>query len=163
MSLRIFRQQTIALGRVFSIAAKFTDPDVYFVGGGVIDTAAHFREWFLATVREATDLMAEQAAVAEVALVPDLDMAGARGSAISAAAVAAGRPLAALGRPRRSAGGPQFIRPSPSRTRTRYREQRYRQRRERVFSIHAPMRVEIENISYREGVILRARLAGTFS
>jgi glucokinase len=106
MSLRIFRQQAITLGRVFSIAAKFTDPDVYFVGGGVIDTAAHFREWFLATVREETDLMAEQAAVAEVALVPDLDMAGARGSAIAAAAVAAGQLLAELGRPRRSAGGP---------------------------------------------------------
>jgi predicted NBD/HSP70 family sugar kinase len=86
MSLQIFRQQAIALGRVFSIAAKFTDPDVYFVGGGVIDAAAHFREWFLATVREATDLMVEQVAVAEVALVPDLDMAGARGSAIAAAA-----------------------------------------------------------------------------
>ena len=72
MSLRIFRQQAIALGRVFSIAAKFTDPDVYFVGGGVIYAAEHFREWFLATVREATDLMVEQVAVAEVALVPDL-------------------------------------------------------------------------------------------
>jgi hypothetical protein len=30
--------------------------------------------------------MAEQAAVAEIALVPDLDMAGARGSAVAAAA-----------------------------------------------------------------------------
>jgi hypothetical protein len=51
----------------------------------VIEAAEHFRAWFLATVREETDLMAEQAAVAEVALVPDLDMAGARGSAIAAA------------------------------------------------------------------------------
>jgi glucokinase len=84
MSLQIFRQQAVALGRVFSIAAKFTDPDVYFVGGGVIDAAAHFREWFLATVRAETDLYAEQAAVADFAIVPDLDMAGARGSAIAA-------------------------------------------------------------------------------
>jgi predicted NBD/HSP70 family sugar kinase len=86
MSLQIFRQQAVAIGRVFSIAAKFTDPDVYFVGGGVIEAAEHFRRWFLETVREATDLMKEQSAVAEVALVPDLDMAGARGSAIAVAA-----------------------------------------------------------------------------
>ncbi len=85
MSLLIFRQQAIAIGRVFSIAAKFTDPDIYFVGGGVIETAPHFRDWFIATVRESTALLAEQAAAEEVTLVPDLDMAGARGSAIAAA------------------------------------------------------------------------------
>jgi len=56
----------------------------------VIDAAEHFREWFLATVRAETDLYAEQAAVEEVALVPDLDMAGARGSAIAAAAMFSG-------------------------------------------------------------------------
>ncbi len=91
MSLAIFRQQAIAIGRVFSIAAKFTDPDVYFVGGGVIDAAPHFRDWFVATVRDSTALLAEQAAVAEVALIPDLDMAGARGSAIAAAEWIQGR------------------------------------------------------------------------
>ena len=67
MALRIFRQQAIALGRVFSVAAKFTDPDVYFVGGGVHREAApRFRDWFLATVREHTGLFAEQAAVEEI-------------------------------------------------------------------------------------------------
>ena len=86
MALEIFRQQAMAIGRVFSVAAKFTDPDVYFVGGGVIEAAEHFRDWFLATVREHTSLYVEQAAVEEVALVPDLDMAGARGSALAAAA-----------------------------------------------------------------------------
>jgi predicted NBD/HSP70 family sugar kinase len=86
MALEIFRQQAMAIGRVFSIAGKFTDPDVYFVGGGVIEAAPHFRDWFLATVREHTSLMIEQEAVEEVALVPHLDMAGSRGSAIAAAA-----------------------------------------------------------------------------
>jgi glucokinase len=86
MALEIFRQQAMAIGRVFSIAAKFTDPDTYFVGGGVIDAAPHFRDWFLATVKENTVLFVEQAEIAEIALVPDLDMAGARGSAIAAAA-----------------------------------------------------------------------------
>ena len=85
MSLAIFRQQAMAIGRVFSIAAKFTDPDTYFVGGGVIEAAPHFRDWFLAVVRENTALFTEQAALAEITLVPDLDMAGARGSAIAAA------------------------------------------------------------------------------
>ena len=86
MALEIFRQQAIAIGRVFSIAAKFTDPDTYFVGGGVIEAAPHFRDWFLATVKEHTEFYVEQAEIAEVTLVPDLDMAGARGSAIAAAA-----------------------------------------------------------------------------
>jgi glucokinase len=86
MALEIFRQQAMAIGRVFSIAAKFTDPDTYFVGGGVIDAAPHFRDWFLATVKENTILFVEQAEIAEITLVPDLDMAGARGSAIAAAA-----------------------------------------------------------------------------
>ena len=54
MSLEIFRQQAMAIGRVFSIAAKFTDPDTYFVGGGVIEAAPHFRDWFLGHVRENT-------------------------------------------------------------------------------------------------------------
>jgi glucokinase len=36
-------------------------------------------------VREHTSLMLEQAAIEEITLVPDLDMAGARGSAIAAA------------------------------------------------------------------------------
>jgi predicted NBD/HSP70 family sugar kinase len=85
MALSIFRQQAMAIGQVNTIAAKFTDPDIYFVGGGVIEAAPHFREWFLAIVRESTSLLSEQAQVAEVNLVPDLDMAGARGSAIAAA------------------------------------------------------------------------------
>jgi glucokinase len=84
MALEIFRQQAMAIGRVFSIAAKFTDPDTYFVGGGVIEAAPHFRDWFVATVQENTVLYVEQAEIAEIRLVPDLDMAGARGSAIAA-------------------------------------------------------------------------------
>jgi glucokinase len=85
MALAIFRQQAMAIGRVFTIAAKFTDPDSYFVGGGVIEAAPHFRDWFIATIRENTALLMEQERVAEIRLVPDLDMAGARGSAIAAA------------------------------------------------------------------------------
>src|SRR5213078_3948755 len=81
MALEIFRQQAIALGRLFTIAANFTDPDVYFLGGGVVEAATHFREWFLGTVRKHAALRDEQARVAAFALVPDLDIAGARGAA----------------------------------------------------------------------------------
>jgi predicted NBD/HSP70 family sugar kinase len=84
MALKIFEQQAMALGRLFTVAANFTDPGVYFLGGGVVEADPHFREWFLATVREHTALREEQAKVASLVLVPTLDMAGARGAAIAA-------------------------------------------------------------------------------
>jgi glucokinase len=91
MALAIFGQQAMAIGRLFTIAANFTDPDVYFVGGGVVEAAPHFRDWFLDRVREHTVLRDEQARIEHVALVPDLDMAGARGSAIAASAAVRAR------------------------------------------------------------------------
>ena len=84
MALALFDQQAMALGRLFTIGANFTDPHAYFVGGGVVEAAPQFRTWFLERVRAHTTLRDEQAAVAEFALVPDLDMAGARGSAFAA-------------------------------------------------------------------------------
>jgi glucokinase len=84
LALKIFEQQAMAIGRLFTIAANFTDPDAYFVGGGVVEAAPHFREWFLRLVRQHTSLREEQAAVARFEVVPDLDMAGARGAAIAA-------------------------------------------------------------------------------
>ncbi len=84
MALHIFRQQAIAIGRMFTIASNFTDPDAYFVGGGVTDAEAAFRDWFLAEVTAATRLRLEQQEVAAFAIVPDLDLAGARGSAVAA-------------------------------------------------------------------------------
>jgi predicted NBD/HSP70 family sugar kinase len=91
LARRIFGQQAMAIGRLFTIAANFMDPSAYFVGGGVVETAAEFREWFLARVRENTHLREEQARVARFALVPDLDMAGARGAALAALELIAGR------------------------------------------------------------------------
>jgi glucokinase len=84
LALAIFKQQAIALGRLFTIAANFFDPGAYFLGGGVVEAVPHFRDWFLAEVRANTVLREEQAKAAEISLVPDLDMAGARGSAIAA-------------------------------------------------------------------------------
>ena len=86
LARRLFAQQAAVLGRLFTVAANFTDPAVYFVGGGVVEAAPDFRDWFLERVRDHTELRPEQAAIAEFALVPDRDMAGARGSAFAALA-----------------------------------------------------------------------------
>ena len=91
MALAIFEQQAKAIGRLFTIAANFTDPDAYFLGGGVVEAAPHFREWFLAKVREHTQLKQEQARASRLEVVPDLDMAGARGAAIAALETVHGR------------------------------------------------------------------------
>ena len=84
LAVAIFEQQAMAIGRLFTIAANFVDPDTYFLGGGVVETTPGFRQWFLGKVREHTALREEQTRVATFALVPDLDMAGARGAAIAA-------------------------------------------------------------------------------
>ena len=84
LALAVFGQQAKAIGKLFTIAANFTDPSAYFLGGGVVEAAPKFRQWFLNTVREHTQLRREQSAVATFALVPDLDMAGARGAAVAA-------------------------------------------------------------------------------
>ncbi|MBW3613021.1 MAG: ROK family protein [Chloroflexi bacterium] len=84
MARSLFEQQAMALGRLFTIGANVTDPHAYFVGGGVVEASPEFGGWFLERVRDHTRLREEQAAVAEFALVPDLDMAGARGSALAA-------------------------------------------------------------------------------
>ncbi len=83
LALAIFEQQAKAVGRLFTIAANFTDPDAYFLGGGVVEAAPRFREWFLGKVRENTALKEEQVKASRLEVVPDLDMAGARGAAIA--------------------------------------------------------------------------------
>lgn len=84
LARKIFGQQAAALGRLFSIAAMFTDPDTYFVGGGVVEADPAFGEWFLSRIRDSTALRTEQAKLVEFVLVPDLDRAGARGAALAA-------------------------------------------------------------------------------
>lgn len=84
LALKIFDQQAMALGRLFTIASNFIDPSAYFVGGGVVEASPKFREWFVERVREHTSLREEQLEVTTFALIPDLDMAGARGAALAA-------------------------------------------------------------------------------
>ena len=84
LALAVFGQQAKAIGKLFTIAANFTDPSAYLLGGGVVEAAPRFRQWFLNTVREHTQLRQEQQAASSFALVADLDMAGARGAAVAA-------------------------------------------------------------------------------
>jgi predicted NBD/HSP70 family sugar kinase len=80
----IFTQQAKALGRLFTIISNVTDPDAYFIGGGVVETTPEMRKWFVDLTIEHTKLREEQRRVASFAEVPDLDMAGARGAALAA-------------------------------------------------------------------------------
>jgi predicted NBD/HSP70 family sugar kinase len=91
LALKIFDQQAMALGRLFTIASNFLDPNAYFVGGGVVEASPMFGEWFLARIRAHTSLREEQLEVATFALIPDLDMAGARGAALAALDAVDGR------------------------------------------------------------------------
>ena len=84
LALAVFGQQARAIGKLFTVAANFTDPHAYLLGGGVVEASPRFRQWFLNTVREHTQLRQEQQAAATFALVADLDMAGARGAAVAA-------------------------------------------------------------------------------
>lgn len=84
MARKVFAQQAKALANLFTISARFTDPHAYFVGGGVVEASPEFRDWFMAEVRAHVRLMEEQLEVVEISLVPDLDMAGARGVAVAA-------------------------------------------------------------------------------
>jgi predicted NBD/HSP70 family sugar kinase len=86
MALSIFLQQAMALGRLFTIASNFIDPDAYFIGGGVVEASPRFGEWFLTKVRESTSLRDEQRRIVTFAVIPDRDMAGARGAALAALA-----------------------------------------------------------------------------
>ena len=58
--------------------------DIAVIGGGVVEAEPHFRDWFLDTVQQHTALRVEQREVTEFLVVSDLDMAGARGSAMAA-------------------------------------------------------------------------------
>lgn len=84
LALAVFEQQAKALANLFTIAANFTDPDAFFVGGGVVEADPEFRDWFMEQIRINTVLRDEQREVTEFLLVPHRDMAGARGAAIAA-------------------------------------------------------------------------------
>jgi glucokinase len=84
LALSVFRQQAAAIGRLFTILMNVLDPDICFVGGGVLEADAAFQERFLEDIRAALRYRKQQAGTLPVAAVPHLDMAGARGAALAA-------------------------------------------------------------------------------
>jgi glucokinase len=92
MALRIFEQQAMALGQLFTIAANYTDPSVYFLGGGVVESTPAFRDCSWARSASTPCYAKNRHDWPAFAIVPDLDMAGARGAALSALASLQTRP-----------------------------------------------------------------------
>lgn len=92
LALQVFAQQAMAIGRLFTLVSNVTDPHAYFVGGGVVETEPAFREWFVGQVLAGTAFRKEQREVSTIGVIPHLDMAGARGAAVAALAVAARAP-----------------------------------------------------------------------
>jgi glucokinase len=84
LALSVFRQQAAAIGRLFTILMNVLDPDICFVGGGVLEADAAFQERFLDDIRAELRYRKQQAGSLQVAAVPHLDMAGARGAALAA-------------------------------------------------------------------------------
>ena len=85
MCREIFRVQAQALGLFFDEMVNVFDPDALVVGGGLMETSAAFRDWFLAEVRAAMPTQREEQAALPIHVMPAGDSAGARGAALDAA------------------------------------------------------------------------------
>ena len=81
----IFRVQAQALGLFFDEMVNVFDPDALVVGGGLMETSAAFRDWFLAEVRAFMPTQREEQAALPIHVMPAGDSAGARGAALDAA------------------------------------------------------------------------------
>ena len=86
----IFQAQAWALAAHIDQMINVFDPDAIFIGGGVVEASAEFRNWFLEAIRAAIPFREEQADLV-LDIVPDGDRAGARGVAVFAAQEARAR------------------------------------------------------------------------
>jgi predicted NBD/HSP70 family sugar kinase len=80
----IFRVQARALGLFFDEMVNTFDPDALIVGGGAIETAAAFQEWFVGEIRAGMPPQRAEQADIPIHIMPNGDTAGARGAAIEA-------------------------------------------------------------------------------
>ena len=60
------------------------DPDALIVGGGALETAAAFQQWFIGEIRAGMPNQREEQADIPIHVMPNGDTAGARGAAIEA-------------------------------------------------------------------------------
>ena len=84
----IFRVQAHALGLFFDEMINTFDPDALIIGGGALETAKEFQDWFIGEVRAAMPDQREEQAGIPIVVMPNGDTAGARGAAIEALKVA---------------------------------------------------------------------------
>jgi glucokinase len=80
----IFRVQAQALGLFFDEMINTFDPDALIVGGGALETAAAFQQWFIGEIRAGMPNQREEQADIPIHVMPNGDTAGARGAAIEA-------------------------------------------------------------------------------
>lgn len=84
MATEIFRTQTYAIAAHIDLMVNLLDPDAIFIGGGGVEANEAFRTWYIQSIREATPLREEQRDL-PIEIIPNGDMAGARGAAVYAA------------------------------------------------------------------------------
>ncbi len=80
----VFRVQAHALGLFFDEMVNTFDPDAFIVGGGALETAKPFQDWFIEQIRAAMPVQREEQAGIPIYVMPNGDTAGARGAAIEA-------------------------------------------------------------------------------
>lgn len=83
LAKEIFQAQCWALAAHIDQMINVLDMDAVFIGGGVIEASAELRTWYLESIRAAVPFRAEQKDLL-IDIVPDGDMAGARGVALFA-------------------------------------------------------------------------------
>ena len=84
LSREVFRVQAHALGLFFDEMVNTFDPDAFIVGGGALETAKPFQDWFIEQIRAAMPVQREEQAGIPIYVMPNGDTAGARGAAIEA-------------------------------------------------------------------------------
>jgi glucokinase len=80
----IFRAQAHALGLFFDAMINAFDPNALLIGGGALETAKPFQEWFITELRSAMPEQREEQADIPIYVMPNGDTAGARGAAVEA-------------------------------------------------------------------------------
>jgi glucokinase len=73
-----------ALGLFFDLMIHTFDPDALIVGGGVVETSPEFQRWFMDEIRIGMRLQREEQADIPIHVMPNGDIAGARGAALEA-------------------------------------------------------------------------------
>ena len=84
MCREIFSTQARALGLFFDQMINVLDPDLLILGGGALETAEDFQEWFIGEVRAGMPQQREEQGTIPIRIMPNGDAAGARGAAINA-------------------------------------------------------------------------------